>query len=504
MRVNSSFHRLQSLNALLVSPAPHLLDTNDVPTLEESRAIRAIIAEKRQALDKVKEDMERLRIEEESMQDFLSKHEAILSPARRMPRDIVAEIFTHVGREPLGPLSKSAPLTLGWICSGWRSIAITTPCLWSSIPVYSSLLGLVTPSLYREWLTRSGKLPLKIHVRGYNAEHNWMPVLQALLDHTDRWREVHLELPSKVWEFTIWESAPKCGLPMLRTLHTNSPMLQSWLFLLSPVLRCLNLQYTRPPQQAPQFGLLFTQQLTKLVITGCSFAQCYAIMRDARNLVHLQIAIVNTPESTTPIQLDPIHLPLLHSFAVMLGSDHSLITSLIAPVLRTLKIVSSGSADPLSSSLLLLPSPFDSLQLFLSRSSSLQSLSLDHFDILEPDLIEALLHNAPMLKRLELTGLPLLTTSTLQRMTPGSPAEDTPMLPDLERLCLQDMHLNELSLLNMLNSRRNPRESPKLARLQSVLLGRNNGFNPWTSKFKYDVRAMKEQGLIAQLAERQS
>ena len=65
----------------------------------------------------------------------------------------------------------SIPLSLGAICSYWREIAWSTPSLWSSLFIHapgvrdSSSSSHTMPSgIAREWLARSGQLPLSIRI----------------------------------------------------------------------------------------------------------------------------------------------------------------------------------------------------------------------------------------------------------------------------------------------------------------------------------------------------
>src|SRR5258708_4803368 len=65
-------------------------------------------------------------------------------------------------------LARAAPLKLGSVCRKWRQLAWATPDLWTTLHIgikpsmmHSTAESL--PGLLREWLTRSGALPLTIY-----------------------------------------------------------------------------------------------------------------------------------------------------------------------------------------------------------------------------------------------------------------------------------------------------------------------------------------------------
>ncbi|KAJ7892808.1 hypothetical protein B0H14DRAFT_2685809, partial [Mycena olivaceomarginata] len=71
----------------------------------------------------------------DQIQAYIGSHKALISHPRRLPVDILREIFVAclpVDRNAVMS-AQEAPLLLGRICSTWRSIVLTTPRLWASL-----------------------------------------------------------------------------------------------------------------------------------------------------------------------------------------------------------------------------------------------------------------------------------------------------------------------------------------------------------------------------------
>lgn len=105
-----------------------------------------------QALDESKDYINALdtRIEEtrailegllQERDDHLARtalYRKVLSPVRRIPPELVADIFIQSCPETsiLPPSADNANLRLSQICSGWRKVALGTPRLWPNVTIH--------------------------------------------------------------------------------------------------------------------------------------------------------------------------------------------------------------------------------------------------------------------------------------------------------------------------------------------------------------------------------
>ncbi|KAE9400643.1 hypothetical protein BT96DRAFT_818902, partial [Gymnopus androsaceus JB14] len=80
----------------------------------------------------LKQELQALATRRSTIRSFIRSHNALLSPMRRLPAEVLSEIFFHclpTDRNPVRSI-KEAPLLFTRVCSRWRSIALESPRLW--------------------------------------------------------------------------------------------------------------------------------------------------------------------------------------------------------------------------------------------------------------------------------------------------------------------------------------------------------------------------------------
>ncbi|SJL02868.1 uncharacterized protein ARMOST_06208 [Armillaria ostoyae] len=121
-----------------------LLNSNDPPLRTENHQLESFIGEGHGFLATLQERVSQARTvlnelleEEKRVQDMIESCQTIVSPIRRIPEDIVREIFLACW-ETEGEIKDSlngkfAPFVLSKVCREWRTIALSTSRLWSTI-----------------------------------------------------------------------------------------------------------------------------------------------------------------------------------------------------------------------------------------------------------------------------------------------------------------------------------------------------------------------------------
>ncbi|KAJ7634701.1 hypothetical protein FB45DRAFT_472308 [Roridomyces roridus] len=228
------------------SPFSSKFGTNYSPTDAEVAEIRALLVEPRQRIqglnDKIAEmqkAIDKVAAERDSIGSYVQPHEDLLSPIRRIPAEVMSEIFvaclpTH---RNCVMSAREAPILLGRICSAWRTLSHATPRLWSSLHIVDHAerprepgnLGqwqvafsdddprfAMVPGVVQTWLARSGQCPLSISVRGDITLPPTQHVIEILLTMASRWEHVQFTARSAFLNRLI-ELTP-ADVPLLRSI----------------------------------------------------------------------------------------------------------------------------------------------------------------------------------------------------------------------------------------------------------------------------------------------
>lgn len=175
-----------------VSPYAHVLHTNYVPPDSELHEIKAFLLNPETELRRLETELTRIRAilddlvsEHDKLNNFVDAHKALISPVRRLPPEILQEIFIRCLTTRNSVMHRSeAPMLLTEVCVEWRRIALSTPALWSTLHLpFPGSIGVeevpnVRFDVAKAWLTRSGELPLSISV----YDMNWTIRRSTFLD----------------------------------------------------------------------------------------------------------------------------------------------------------------------------------------------------------------------------------------------------------------------------------------------------------------------------------
>ncbi|KAJ7189067.1 hypothetical protein C8R46DRAFT_935286, partial [Mycena filopes] len=135
---------------------------------------------------------------------------SVVSPVRRLPTELLAEIFDMCAPEDQEAMAEATPtqeierlskkylLQLAQVCSHWHSVAMGTPKLWSFI-VFDTALWIQLPhssptllNFVASSLQRGGECPLRLRIAVDHGNRDEHSVLQLISEHSHRWRRVAL------------------------------------------------------------------------------------------------------------------------------------------------------------------------------------------------------------------------------------------------------------------------------------------------------------------------
>ncbi|PBK84084.1 hypothetical protein ARMGADRAFT_618959 [Armillaria gallica] len=136
----SSFELFQNL-CEGYSPADSEVKSISDVHLQTTKEVSAYDAEIRRlqiTLEKLYRDRDRLRT-------YANHYGALLSPVRRLPYDILLQIFKDVCTDEYKIHPPRTCLRLGLVCKRWHEITLDSPSLWSTIFIPLRPLPRLTP-----------------------------------------------------------------------------------------------------------------------------------------------------------------------------------------------------------------------------------------------------------------------------------------------------------------------------------------------------------------------
>ncbi|KAJ6518255.1 hypothetical protein C8R47DRAFT_1000144 [Mycena vitilis] len=396
--INRDEHR----SSIPLSSLTHLLSTNNSPSDVEISLIRDSVSDGslritalNAQIDALSALLARLIVERDGMAEKLQKYSVVLAPARRIPAELVCEIFSWTLVDKRGvddDKADSVPWYLGHVCRSWRHTAAGFPLLWRAVSVYHSEVHRHQPlDMLHTQLARSANTLLDINV-GWWAEEigDALPLLDALLPHSNRWNSLRLGCSASSFALLLPSFLPVKGqLAQLKSLHFDvggwepaAPRMSPDFFSIAPCLREVFLISPDFHEYSPT-PFLPWQQITHYR-AFLPVAELFDVFRTVPNLV--EATLQTDDETEGRMDVTPLALPHLRRLHV---EDGGVLTQITAPMLNYL-----------SSHII------DYIPLFLLRSSCqlttlvlAASMANPVFAVPSEDVI-SLLRNIPTLRNL--------------------------------------------------------------------------------------------------------
>lgn len=218
------------------SPVPHLLQSNDPPTDGDVKLARDVI----QKVEKEEKRLEnklsfrpaslrlgyRSTVTKHKMAQtsaFIEQHRAVVSTLRRLPNEILQEIFLRVADPRSNTRWTNAsdiPWALGQVCRSWRRNALSISAIWGRLPTMDLSKSdprsrtKVQLEYLEELLQRSRGAPLDLYLFSLGFNGTSHPVIDLLLGHCERRQSVTIKINISI-------------LPRLFDVKGRLPMLQS-------------------------------------------------------------------------------------------------------------------------------------------------------------------------------------------------------------------------------------------------------------------------------------
>ncbi|KAJ7661367.1 hypothetical protein DFH06DRAFT_373357 [Mycena polygramma] len=310
---------------------------NDAPFDSEIPLIRWIISDAEERLVTLESQIRSSETEvalptlvqrRDEAAEHLREHRAILHPLRRVPPELICEIFAFALDDSANDneLGYAPPWYLGQICRSWRLCALAYPRLWSNITIPSSPATSRDRATLEALVARSSNVPLNVL---WTAQEDKRVVdaksADLALAHCRRWATLRLDLTGLSIDAAAgtldWLQPVKGYLPSLSRLEVlcdvddETSLRIPDVFLVVTTLRQVFLTDWQFVYYSPDLHLPWDQ------ITHYRGAYDETIqlntLRTAPNLVQCALSF-ETPgiDSTTPVDLHSILLSHLRQLCI--------------------------------------------------------------------------------------------------------------------------------------------------------------------------------------------
>ncbi|KAJ7466184.1 hypothetical protein B0H11DRAFT_2048764 [Mycena galericulata] len=270
-----------------MDPLP-LIHTNGAPTEFQAREIHRLLEAGQDDLARIEESilkvsliLSELQFQKRQRTKSLTALRRILSPIRRLPNELLTEIFlfcrANSTRSTVSILDvREAPMLLSHVAAHWRTVSIGTPMLWDTPCFRESIVSHPKAIYMRSILQRSRHLPTSLAFEtfgdsGPRAIAGNTDCFQFFTDLGDRVQHISLDLPWRdVMEHI--KNPPGCPLfPILASLKVTleDDGLEDWPAILdsfrrAPGLRSLTLNASSSPF-TPTFPWVQLTSLTMFI-----------------------------------------------------------------------------------------------------------------------------------------------------------------------------------------------------------------------------------------------
>ncbi|KAJ7692135.1 hypothetical protein B0H17DRAFT_547368 [Mycena rosella] len=472
----SNFESTTSTYPEMLARHHNLLTTNEPPMGLELPYIRSVVSNTGARLECLENNISQRQdplaqsVEEHtSLSSYYSQNLAILSPLRRMPPEVLCEIFSWTLPSISQALEherldvKYSPWVLTHVSSRWRAVAVSTRSLWSQIVIHYSHdrdstcvqdqfaypLAMVETHIQRAH-------NLKVHFYGCTnrATGPQIEMFRCLAEHSSRWEEFSVELTPDLCPL-LPPLADRLQSLRRVWIQWHGPDIESgvegiYCFQKAPRLVDfgINNEYARPISI-----LLPAHQLTRYHIEG-PWSMHQSILPMAPNLTGVRIELDPTEESWVA-HGDVINLFHLRRLFV---SHTEILNCLRAPALTDMAFYHAEDESD--------PNPLLHLEPFVGRSNcTIRSLSIKGLPTTQ--ITAEILQKYSSITELAIifhihdddapeTDTPCNGGNTLiSSLTIRNPSESAPLSPHLSEISFgcEDTYIDYSLYLEMLESR---------------------------------------------------
>jgi len=522
-----------------------LYEGNEPPTEPELLEVEDSISETTSQLgrlddsiSRVRETLRALEYEREPLAEKLAYQKRITHPLRRMPDDILSEIFLACIDEDVGHTwvvddedsfdLRQAPWVLVQVSRRWREVGLSYPRLWSIIRVSLEESDGISGGHFRVsllvlLLQRSAMHPLSVSINApasYNSPGKPFlhPLLQVLLPTSSRWKSARFTLPGGLPAFNYLRGSLQNlhYLDIVKRGFRTDAAITPDAFEFAPSLRCLAIHAYRLTVST---WALPWHQLTSIEYDGSVTETLTLLQKTSANLLEARLTIRTVylddhgehNDSSGDSLAEPIVVQQLKHLSISQASNDNgfveVFNNVTLPSLKSLSVelfaVTYTGPNDLPSD-----SPSARIIALLHRSQcSLDSIEL-HFDM-GPIEIMQLFQCSPQLRLFDSRYMSSSEglVQLLDALTRDSASPSSCLVPELKTIKWSiDAEIDQNTcqkLLGMVQSRCEDDDSGEGKALKSCGIWVDSGLDPESVQVKNCIQRCREKGMDVDISRHQ-
>ncbi|KAJ7693156.1 hypothetical protein B0H17DRAFT_1010253 [Mycena rosella] len=168
-------------------------------------------------MPRLRDRLKQLEQEHAALSTYRRQSAAILSPLRRIPPEVLGEIFSWILPSVPDALDRRkfdanvSPWVLTQISGRFRAVAVSTPSLWSLVVINCDHTHANPMAMIRTQIKRAERL--QIHFFAAEDSRRQLEIFQCLAEHSPRWESLCIELTPAI-------------LPLLPSLQNRVSLLR--------------------------------------------------------------------------------------------------------------------------------------------------------------------------------------------------------------------------------------------------------------------------------------
>lgn len=203
------------------------------PTAEETASAQNTVSGLEHTISRLQAQIESLSARKASLEKLKLDYMRLASPVRRLPAELLQEIFCHVPDDanrifcfPRRAHSRHPVLVLAMVCSLWRQHAISTGFLWSSFSI--DLDGRITTkslTFLDTLLERTRAYTISFAVQWHRVRDEVelpfaLTIFDRLYKRSAQWQDAAFHIPSL--QSAVLLGAASKSFPQLTSLHLHA------------------------------------------------------------------------------------------------------------------------------------------------------------------------------------------------------------------------------------------------------------------------------------------